>query len=77
MWRKQAGREEIVELAAGTCRTIPSGTQFQFRAADDEPLDVGVVTIPPWPGEGEAVRVVGPRAGSLAQVLAARLHGAK
>lgn len=65
MWRKQADREEIVELAAGACLTIPLGTQFQFRAADDGPLSVVAVTMPPWPGEGDAVRVVGPWSGSL------------
>ena len=35
MWRKQGEREEIVDLAPGTCLTLPLGTQFQFRASTD------------------------------------------
>jgi mannose-6-phosphate isomerase-like protein (cupin superfamily) len=37
---------------------IRCGTRFQFRATDD--LDVYAVTMPPWPGDGEAIRVDGP-----------------
>ncbi len=60
MWRKQAGREEIVALEPGVCLTIPMGTQFQFRASSTEAVSAIGVTMPPWPGEGEAVSVVGP-----------------
>lgn len=60
MWRKQIGREEIVVLEPGVCLTIPLGTHFQFRAADAEPLAAIAVTLPPWPGEAEAVSVGGP-----------------
>ena len=60
MWRKQAGREETVALEPGVCLTIPLGTQFQFRASSTEAVSVIGVTMPPWPGEGEAVSVVGP-----------------
>ena len=59
MWRKQLAHEEIVPLAAGVCLTIPLGTHFQFRATGSEPLAAVGVTMPPWPGEGEAVRVDG------------------
>jgi len=38
MWREQDGRAETVEVAVGTCLTIPLGTRFQFRTAGDEPL---------------------------------------
>jgi mannose-6-phosphate isomerase-like protein (cupin superfamily) len=41
--------------------TIPIGTHFQFRSIGDEPLAAIGVTMPPWPGEGEAVVVTGPR----------------
>jgi mannose-6-phosphate isomerase-like protein (cupin superfamily) len=57
MWRKQGVREEIVPVEAGVCLTIPLGTHFQFRAFGSEPLTAVGVTMPPWPGEGEA-RVV-------------------
>lgn len=59
MWRKQGGREEIVPVDEGVCITIPLGTQFQFRALGSEPLRAVGVTMPPWPGEGEAVPVAG------------------
>jgi mannose-6-phosphate isomerase-like protein (cupin superfamily) len=59
MWRRQAGREEVVVLEPGVCLTIPLGTQFQFRADAREALTVVGVTMPPWPGEDEAVVVAG------------------
>ena len=60
MWRKLGEREETVSLEPGTCLTIPLGTHFQFRAAGTESLAAVAVTMPPWPGEGEALRVEGP-----------------
>ncbi|WP_205964685.1 cupin domain-containing protein [Ramlibacter agri] len=59
MWRRQGEREEVVTLEAGVCATIPVGTRFQFRAHAAESLQVVAVTMPPWPGEGEAVFVDG------------------
>lgn len=59
MWRKQEGREEIVAIESGVCLTIPSGTHFQFRSFGYEPLAAVGVTMPPWPGEGEAIVVKG------------------
>ena len=59
MWRRHGAREEIVSLEPGVCLTIPPGTQFQFRALGDDPLAAVAVTMPPWPGEGEAVKVQG------------------
>jgi mannose-6-phosphate isomerase-like protein (cupin superfamily) len=53
MWRHQGDRDETVDLAPGTCVTIPLGTAFQFRAADDEPLEVVAATMPPWPTESD------------------------
>jgi mannose-6-phosphate isomerase-like protein (cupin superfamily) len=60
MWREQAGREEVVALSRGVSLTIPVGTRFQFRTLGPEPLAAVAVTMPPWPGEGEAVIVQGP-----------------
>lgn len=59
MWRKQGAREEVVSVQPGVCLTIPRGTHFQFRASGAEPLAAVGVTMPPWPGEGEAVPVQG------------------
>jgi len=60
LWRRQGAREETVALAPGVCLTIPRGTQFQFRAQGGEALRVLGVSLPPWPGEDEAVPVTGP-----------------
>lgn len=60
MWRKQGEHEEIVPVEPGVCLTIPLGTRFQFRSLGEEPLTAVAVTMPPWPGEGEAVIVEGP-----------------
>lgn len=60
MWRKQGDREEIVALAPGVCLTIPLGTHFQFRAAQGTSLGAVGITMPPWPGEHEALPVPGP-----------------
>lgn len=59
MWRKQERQEEIVPLEAGVCLTIPLGTHFQFRSFGYEALAALGVTMPPWPGEGEAILVQG------------------
>lgn len=59
MWREQRGREEIVPMAPGVALTIPLGTRFQLRSLSDEPLTMVAITMPPWPGEGEALLVAG------------------
>ena len=59
MWRKLGYQEEVVPVDPGTCITIPVGTHFQFRSFGYEPLAALGVTMPPWPGEGEAYQVKG------------------
>ena len=59
MWRKTENQEEVVAVERGVCLTIPLGTHFQFRSVGDEPLSALAVTMPPWPGEGEAIVVEG------------------
>ena len=59
MWRRQGQREEIVPVEPGVCLTIPQGTDFQFRSFGNEALAAVGVTMPPWPGEGEAIPVQG------------------
>lgn len=59
MWRKQGDREEVIALEPGVSLTIPLGTQFQFRAAENEGVSAVGVTLPPWPGPDEAVFVEG------------------
>ena len=60
MWRRQGEREETVALEPGVCITLPLGTHFQFRASPAQALAAVAVTMPPWPGAGEAIAVVGP-----------------
>ena len=60
MWRKRGGHEDTVSLEPGVCITIPLGTHFQFRASVSEKVAAVAVTMPPWPGEGEAIFVRGP-----------------
>jgi len=60
LWRDFDGREEMEELSVGLCVTIPLGTRFQFCASAGVGLEIVAVTMPPWPGDGEAVLVSGP-----------------
>ncbi len=60
LWRKQDAREETVALVPGVCLTIPLGTRFQFRSFGPGPLACLGVTMPPWPGDGEAAPAEGP-----------------
>ena len=59
MWRKTESDEEVVSVDPSVCLTIPLGTHFQFRSFGDQPLTAVAATMPPWPGEGEAVVVEG------------------
>jgi mannose-6-phosphate isomerase-like protein (cupin superfamily) len=59
LWRRSADAEEVVSLQPGTAFSIPLGTEFQFQAIGDQPLEVVITTIPPWPGADEAVVVQG------------------
>jgi mannose-6-phosphate isomerase-like protein (cupin superfamily) len=65
MWRCHGTDETTVDLAAGVCLTIPLGTEFQFRSHGPGPLTAVAVTMPPWPGAGEAIRAFGPWAPTL------------
>jgi len=59
MWRSQGGRSEIIDVYPGVCLTIPLGTHFQFRSFGGDPLAAVGVTMPPWPGDGEAIPIAG------------------
>jgi mannose-6-phosphate isomerase-like protein (cupin superfamily) len=59
MWRKTAAQEEITAIVPGICVTIPLHTHFQFRCTGSEPLTALAITMPPWPGRGEALEVEG------------------
>jgi mannose-6-phosphate isomerase-like protein (cupin superfamily) len=57
IWRRSDQGEQIDQLCEGTAVTIPLGTHFQFRNSGESPLDIVIITMPPWPGADEAVRV--------------------
>ena len=57
LWRRQGEREAVVTLEAGSAHSVPLGTWFQFRNPGLEPLVIVIVTMPPWPGMDEALRV--------------------
>jgi mannose-6-phosphate isomerase-like protein (cupin superfamily) len=60
MWRRWLDGEEIVAARPEVALTIPLGTRFQLRNDGAEPLRAVAITMPPWPGEEEAVFVEGP-----------------
>lgn len=60
MWRSLNGHDEAVDVEPGVCLTIPVGTRFQFKSFGPESLAAVGVTMPPWPGKGEARFVDGP-----------------
>jgi mannose-6-phosphate isomerase-like protein (cupin superfamily) len=60
LWRRTAEADEVDALAPGTAVSVPLGTSFQFRADAGEPLAFVAITMPPWPGTGEAIPVAGP-----------------
>jgi mannose-6-phosphate isomerase-like protein (cupin superfamily) len=59
MWRRCGDREETVDVGPGLSLSIPLGTRFQLRNDGHAPLAAVAVTMPPWPGEGEAELVAG------------------
>jgi mannose-6-phosphate isomerase-like protein (cupin superfamily) len=59
LWRKHGDSEEVTAPEPGLSLTIPTGTRFQFRNDGNGLLQIVAVTMPPWPGEGEAYPVAG------------------
>ena len=57
LWRRRGADETVAALLPHTAHSIPLGTHFQFRNPGAEPLTFVIVTMPPWPGMDEAVRV--------------------
>lgn len=59
IWRQRGEDEAVVAMTPGVSLTIPTGMRFQFRNTGDEPLCFIMCTMPPWPGEDEAVPAPG------------------
>jgi mannose-6-phosphate isomerase-like protein (cupin superfamily) len=65
MWQHDGAEESILDLGPGDCLTIPLGTRFQFRSLGPGAFTAIGATMPPWPGDGEAIRVDGPWTASV------------
>lgn len=61
MWISLSGdvTDPPAAVVEGDAIRIPVGATFQFRSSAGGLRAVGV-TMPPWPGDGEAVRSTGP-----------------
>jgi mannose-6-phosphate isomerase-like protein (cupin superfamily) len=60
LWRaEESGAAEVITLEAGTAFALPPRCAFQVRVSSETPLTVVAVTMPPWPGDEEAVFVDG------------------
>ena len=59
LWRKHGAEDAVADLAPGVSISLPVGTHFQFRCDGDTALSITAVTMPPWPGDGEAYPVAG------------------
>lgn len=57
VWRKSESAESVLDVHPGVSLSIEVGTHFQFYNTGAENLCFVIVTLPPWPGEQEAVRV--------------------
>jgi mannose-6-phosphate isomerase-like protein (cupin superfamily) len=66
VWRRRGDEEVFTDAAPGVSLTVPLGASFQFRAGAGGPLAFVAVTMPPWPGDTEALRVEGPWAPTIA-----------
>jgi mannose-6-phosphate isomerase-like protein (cupin superfamily) len=59
MWLRCGDLETICCVAPGMSVAIPAGTAFQFRSDSAAQLQAVGVTMPPWPGEDEAIPAQG------------------
>ena len=59
IWRCLDGQESVELIQVGDSLHIPCGTEFQFRTVGPEPFTFIMCTMPPWPGDDEAVAVTG------------------
>ena len=59
IWRRRGVQESVADVAPGVSLSIEVGTHFQFRNTGDDPLCIVITTMPPWPGDNEAMPVEG------------------
>ena len=74
IWRAREGEPSRLDaLRPGDSLRIPAGTAFQFPAGVGMDLKLLIATMPPWPGEHEAVAANGGFA-SVRENAGRRLH---
>jgi mannose-6-phosphate isomerase-like protein (cupin superfamily) len=59
MWRQLGSHDEELDMRPGVSLTLPVGTHFQFRTVGSIALEIIGITMPPWPGDDEAVLIEG------------------
>ena len=59
VWLEEDSVQTVVSISKGSSITIPLGTAFQFRNTGHEKLKIIISTMPPWPGDKEALTVDG------------------
>ena len=59
VWLEEDSVQTVVSMSKGSSITIPLGTAFQFRNTGHEELKIIISTMPPWPGDKEALTVDG------------------
>ena len=60
IWLSNNDIESVHTVKKGTAIYIPPGISFQFRNLNHEqPLEIIITTMPPWPGSDEAIQVEG------------------
>ena len=55
VWRQRGAEERVVDVTPGTALRIAPGTAFQLRNTGAGDLRFIVASMPPWPGNEEAV----------------------
>ena len=59
VWLEEDSVQTVVSISKGSSITIPLGTAFQFRNTGHAELKIIISTMPPWPGDKEALTVDG------------------
>jgi mannose-6-phosphate isomerase-like protein (cupin superfamily) len=59
IWRRLGGEESLDLVSGGQSLALPPGCESQVRTVGAEPFTFIMCTLPPWPGEDEAISVTG------------------
>jgi mannose-6-phosphate isomerase-like protein (cupin superfamily) len=59
IWRRLDDQESVELVSGSQSLALPAGCEFQFRTVGAEPFTFIMCTLPPWPGNDEAIPVEG------------------